>query len=265
MKLLRITSCQAPIAESFVEAVAEYIADALNLPVQFVNDIPWEERARQFDAGHIEICWLCGVPYVWRADQPNPPLELLAAPVPAAPRYRDQPIYFSDVVVRHDSPFQTFADLRGARWAINDCTSHSGYYVTRYHLALLAETNGFFSQVIESGAHQRSVQMILDGQIEASAIDSTVLELLSESDPQLRAQLRVINVFGPSPIPPWIIRQEVAPPLRAALREMLTHLHTQPRGREILAGGQLARFAEVKDSDYNPIRRMLELGEAVRL
>ncbi len=46
-------------------------------------------------------------------DVANPPIELLAAPVMEALRYEHRPIYFSDVVVRRDSPFRIFAEMPG--------------------------------------------------------------------------------------------------------------------------------------------------------
>jgi phosphonate transport system substrate-binding protein len=263
--VLRLTTCQAPIADAFVQVVTEYLAQQLNLPIEFVNDLPWPERLRQFDTGEIQICWLCGVSYVWRADQPTPSLELLAAPVPAPARYQNRPIYFSDVVVHAASPFHTFADLRHARWAINERTSHSGYFVTRYYLAQYAQKENCFRAVLESGAHQTSVQMILEGQIEAAAIDSTVLELMVEHQPALKSQLRVITVFGPSPIPPWVIKTNVNSELRAAIRQALSQMHATAMGRAGLAVGQVARFAGVSDSDYDPIRHMLVVGQQVPL
>jgi ABC-type nitrate/sulfonate/bicarbonate transport system substrate-binding protein len=60
-----------------------------------------------------------------------PKLTLLAAPLPAGARYGGKPIYFSDVVVRRDSPYQTFADLRGVTWGYNEPGSQSGYNVVR--------------------------------------------------------------------------------------------------------------------------------------
>src|SRR4030095_3379842 len=99
IETLRVTSCQAPIAEAFCAEVARYLGPHLGIAVEFVDGIPWEERLREFDAGRIHVCWMCGLPYVWRADRPHPPVELLAAPVPDGPRYEDQPQYFFDLVV----------------------------------------------------------------------------------------------------------------------------------------------------------------------
>ena len=262
---ITVTTCQAAIAEFFVQQVVDYLAARLEMPVQFVNDIPWQERQRRLDAGQIDIGWICGAPYVRRIDQQLADIELLAAPVMAAARYDHQPVYFSDIVVRHDSAYRRFADLRGSRWAINERQSYSGYEVVRHYLATQHLDGRFFGRVIESGAHQHSVEMILAGEVDASAVDSTVLELLYARQPVLCQQLRVIQVLGPSPIPPWVIGRHVAPELREAIRSVLLSMHTDPRGQNLLQAGQTACFIAVNNQSYHPTRERLGLAESVSL
>jgi phosphonate transport system substrate-binding protein len=252
---LRFTSCQAPIAESFCAEVAGYVERRLGRPTDFVSEIPWPERLRRFDTGEIHVCWMCGLPYTWRADHSHPSMELLAAPVMAAARYAGRPVY-SDVLVRSDSSARCFDDLRGATWSYNEDTSHSGYNLTRYHLARLGWRSGFFGRVVAAGFHEASVQMLLDGRADASAIDSTVLELLQQRDPSLSSRLRVVEVLGPSPIPPWVVSRTVPRALRAALRASLLTMHRDPRGRAILERGRMSRFAAVTDRHYDALRQM---------
>ena len=66
-------------------------------------------------------------------------------------------------------------------------------------------------------------------------------------------------------IPPWVVRRDLSPDLRDSLRELLLGMHQDPEGREVLAYGHMTRFAKVKDSDYDTIRDMVRLAEAVRL
>ena len=139
MQSLTLTSCMAPNADSFCATLAHYLGAQMQLPTTFVCDLPWQERERLFDAGQIHVCWICGLPYVWKADQGHPPLELLVAPVMQGARYQNRPVYFSNVIVRRTSRLYTFADLRGATWAYNEPHSHSGHNVVRYHLATLAD------------------------------------------------------------------------------------------------------------------------------
>jgi phosphonate transport system substrate-binding protein len=261
---LRVTSCQAPVAEAFCAAVSGYLGARLGIATEFVRNVPWPERLRRFDAGAIHVCWLCGLPYVWRADR-GARVELLAAPVMAAPRYGDRPVYFSDVVVARKSRFAAFGDLRGAAWAYNERTSHSGYNVTRDRLARLGQRRGFFGRAVAAGSHETSLELLLDGAVDAAAIDSTVLDLLKRRDPALTWRVRTLETWGPSPMPPWVASRRVPGELRDAIREALLTMHDDEAGRRALGVGLASRFAAVRDADYGPIREAARVAEAVSL
>jgi phosphonate transport system substrate-binding protein len=248
-----------------VLAIAHYITEQAGIQTSFIDDIPWQERGRLLDTGKIDVAWICSVPYVLKADQPAAGIELLVAPVMQGDRYQNRPIYFSDVVVHRDSQFQTFADLRRASWAYNEPGSHSGYNLVRYHLATLGEKSAYFSKVIQSGAHLASLRMILERQVDASAIDSIVLGLELQRRPALHASIRVIEILGPSPIPPLIILRSSPQETREALRDLLLHMHEDPHGRTILTNLQIAKFAYVEDWDYDVIRDMTRKAKLATL
>ncbi|HTF92380.1 MAG TPA: PhnD/SsuA/transferrin family substrate-binding protein, partial [Verrucomicrobiae bacterium] len=228
-------------SELVCRLVAAYLAVRLDLSVEYISEIPWQERESRFDRGEIEILWLCGLPYADKIDSLRANMELLAVPVPAGERYQDLPIYFSDVVVRRDSRFESFAHLRATAWAFNEPRSHSGYNVVRAHLAEIGLRHGFFGETVESGAHSLSVEMILTGRVDGAAIDSTVLEWLLSQRPELARQISVIETIGPSPIPPWVISKEVPEKRRRALRTLLLDMHQDAFGRDILDRGWLRR------------------------
>jgi phosphonate transport system substrate-binding protein len=264
MPTITFTTCQAAIAEPAVADTVDFLAAQLGIDARFVNDIAWQERERRFEEGAIDVAWICGAPYVRRMARGDA-IELLAAPVYAAPRYADRPVYFSDVMVRRDSAYRSFEDLRGARWAYNNLGSHSGYEVVRYALARRDLDGDFFGSAICSGAHQRSMEMIAAGEIDASAIDTTVFDAVREVAPELCEQLRVIEVLGPSSQPPWVVGAHVPEHTRAALRQALVTMHADPEGADILHRHGLARFARVGDGDYNDIRGMLALADRCRV
>ncbi len=262
---LNITSCMAANADATCRAIAAYLGARLASPTRFVDDIGWEEREELFDRGQIHVCWICGLPYVWKADMDNAAIELCTAPVMQGARYGNRPVYFSDVVVHRDSRFKSFADLRGASWAYNERRSHSGYNVVRHHLSTLNEPTGYFSSAVESGAHQASLDMILSRQIDASAIDSTVLDAELRRRPHIQSEFRIIETLGPSPMPPWVVLKSLPLEVRTAIARLLFDMHNDAQGREILARWGIARFAAVEDADYDLIRRMASAAENVAL
>ncbi len=265
LRALTLTTIQAPIQDFIIEGLADYLAVRLGIQTRFLIDIPWEARARRIDAGEIDLAWICGLPYIKRADRGSPEIELLAAPVMAADRYQDRPVYFSDVIVRAGQPIGSFNDLRGHAWAYNEPGSHSGYNITRYHLAKIGAENPFFSRVIPAGSHQRCIQMVLAGDVDAAAIDSTVLDLVREVDMRIDQELRIVEVFGPSPIPPLVISKRIAPTLRNEIRDQILAMHNDHAGQKLLARWKLRRFQPVNDHDYDAIREMAREAEGVSL
>lgn len=260
MHELTLISLMSDNARPLYRALAEYLGVRLGLPVRLAEQ-SWLEQQRMLDAGAAELAFLCGLLYTQRADR----LEPLAAPVPATPRYKDRPIYFSDVIVPRDSRFMSFEDLRGTRWAFNDPGSFSGYALLRAHLAELGENSGFCGALVESGGHTRSLALVAAGGADAAAIDSLVLDTERARDPELVARVRVVATLGPSPIPPAVVARHVPAGLRERLRAALLGLHAEPAGRAVLAIGQLARFAAVADHDYDDIRQKARRANQVVL
>ncbi len=259
--MLRLASFLADNAWPIYEGIAAYLARRLGTPAELLAGVPVAERHRRLDAGAIDVAFICGLPYSQKHDRPDRPVELLCAPVMAASRYGGQPVYFTDVVVQRDHPARAFADLRGAAWAYNDEGSHSGYNVVRHHLLELGETRGYFGRTVASGRHQTSIQMVLDREVDASGIDSTVLELETVRRPELAGALRTVATIGPSPIPPVVVARGLEAALRARLQDAFLTMAADAAGRAILAEGRIARFVPVRDADYDPIRAMARRAE----
>jgi phosphonate transport system substrate-binding protein len=259
--MLTVASFLAENARAVHERIGEWLGRRVGEPVTFCA-APWDERHRRLDAGDIHVAFICGLPYSEKHDRPERPVELLGAPVMAGARYGGRPVYFTDVVVRHDSPARSFADLRGTVWAYNDDGSNSGYVMPRDHLLRLGEAGGYFARTVASGSHQRSIEKLLAGEVDASGIDSTVLELECHQRPGLAAALRTVESIGPCPIPPVVVGRRLPEAAKRRLREALLAMHGEPEGRAILAGGLVARFVPVQDADYDPIREMVRRAAA---
>lgn len=262
---LSFTTIQAPNQAFIIHDLARYLAQRMGVVPRFINNLPWEERQVLIDSGEIDVAWICGLPYVVRADRGHPNIELLAAPVMAGERYNNRPIYFSDVIVRKEQSYQDFTDLRGSNWAYNEPGSQSGYNITRYHLAKIGAQNPFFNKVIEAGSHERSIQLVMDSSVDAAAIDSTVLEIARERDVRINNRLRVLTTLGPSPIPPLVISKQIDVGLRNTIKTLIMEMHKDDRGRQILERGKIRRFESVTDKDYDPIRDMARIALDVQL
>ena len=260
-RALRIATFLAPSVRPVYEAVAVRVGRELDRPVALVDG----ESFDQFAAGDFDAGFICGLPYAQLTRRRPVPVEAIAAPVLRGERHDGRPIYFSDVIVHKESRYARFADLRGACWAYNDPDSHSGYNVTRYRLARMGETKTFFGSVVAAGFHQRAIAMVANGEVDGAAIDSQVLGIALRDDPALHESIRVIEVFGPSTIQPFVVAQHVSAAMKSAIRAAILAVGSDPAEREAFDRGLVARFVPVNDADYHDIRAMLAVVEAANV
>lgn len=257
MESLRFGTFLAPSVLPVYKAVTNAVGKALGIPVQLTEEVSYKSYVE--DRNDVSfVCSLAHIVFERRGETSAIPV---AAPVLTDPRYGGAPIYFSDVIVHRDSPFRSFEELRGRSWAFNETLSHSGYGITRYHLLQLGEVYGFFGSVVKSGSHSASMRMVANHEIDASAIDSQVLEVAMRDSPELAEQLRVIAALGPSTIQPVTISSRIEPGLRSEITEVLLSLHKDPAVAAALEHGLVDRFAAVGPESYADIRNMLAACE----
>lgn len=138
------------------------------------------------------------------------------------------PRYRSYVVVRADRPWRTFAELRGARMAINQASSHSGTNAMRPQAASLQQDGAFFGQVVETGAHVRSLRAVHVGEVDAACVDAVVLALLRRVRPAAVMGLRAVACTGTALAPPYVTSRQTSPEQVALLRRALQAAAADP-------------------------------------
>jgi phosphonate transport system substrate-binding protein len=260
VKPLVFANFLAPNMTAVYADVAARVGEELGMPAQLVEGT----STQQLREGLVDVAFLCGLPYVRLcAEQPGM-LRPMAAPVLEGARYQDRPVYFSDVIVRHDSPFRSFGDLRGRRWAYNEADSYSGCLLVRHHLLQLGETEAFFGSLAFSGRHQESIRMIAGGEVDGAAIDSHVLGVERLRNPQTAEAIRVIATLGPSTIPLVVATARLSDDTRDQVRDALCALGEDPASRDVLARGLIRRFTPIDDRAYDDIRQKLAVVDQRR-
>lgn len=209
--------------------------------------------------GGVDLAFICGLPLVRLSRTSYNFLNPLIAPIMNDPRGEGKPIYFADVIVRHDSPFKTFGDLANSTFCYNDPGSNSGHHLLRYHMLKQGYPAPFFSRSLQSGGHTVSIQRVIDGATDCAAIDSTVLAQALRDKPELASQIRVIESTAPCPVPPLALNQR-----QIGLREKLQAALTQPDQAlcDVMAGAGVIAFAPVNLDDYTIIGDMFDAAEA---
>ena len=255
----RVAMSAAFVSEQGVPVYGEiisYLSEKTGVRYELVSGLGYGTINEMLKSGVVDYGFVCGYPYILAHDKPRPEVDVLAGPIMKNPRYGGKPVYFSDLIVRKDSPLRSLRDLAGRTYVYNEELSNSGYNMPRSHLVELGLTHGFFGKVLRSGSHEESIRMVAEGLADASYVDSLVLEYDRDGAHGPAAEVRVIESLGPSPVVPLVASSKTSAEERERLMHQLLTMHLDPRGRQILDKALVARFVAVSDKDYDPLRAM---------
>ncbi len=235
---------------AYYRKLLDYIDERLDKKIVFVDREDYAEINSLLKTSAIDAAFVCGGPYV--DGHKDFGMELLVAP-----KAYGETVYYSYIIVPKESDVKSFDDLRGKRFAFTDPLSNSGKLVPTYMLAKMNETpDSFFKSYDFTYAHDKSIQAVAEGLVDAAAVDSLIWEYTNRVDPEHTSRTRIIKKSPPFGIPPVVIRKELAPEIKEKLRTILLTVHEDVKGREILKGMMVDRFVTIENSSYDSIREM---------
>ncbi len=247
--------------------IADYLGKRLGWDMSVVSGLSYDESDEMLDSGIIQVGYVCGLPYVHKYAEGK--YELLAIPVmamsaerfPDAKGYEDVPgKYYSYTIVRKDSDISNWSDLKGKTYSFNDMASNSGYNMPRYKLVQLGAKSwqDYFSKVVVSGSHEESIRLVARGIVDASSVDSLVLDYDRSLGDLDALNVKIIEHLHPggAGIPPVVISSKADPGIRKALQGELLIMHQSVEGRAVLDKALMKQFTAPDDSNYDDIREM---------
>jgi phosphonate transport system substrate-binding protein len=257
-KRLGIISYLAPNWFGLYQAIATYLGRVLQVETQLQQSQYDPLEDPQLLQDQIDLAFICGLPLIRYSQIVSNQLQTLVAPVMESSRYNNLPIYYADVIVNANSNNQKFADLSGKTFCYNDAGSNSGYNLLCHRLIQERDPQNFFGKTIQSGFHQRSIRWVVEGLADCAAIDSVVLEQELRDSPELSQHLRVVDVLGPSPMPPLV----VAPRLGISLIQQMRLALLQPDAelQTVMKQFGVRRFAAVELEDYQILKQIYSVG-----
>ena len=227
-----------------------YIQDKIGEKIEYVDRESYAEINEMLKTGKLEAAFVCSGPYTDGKEQFG--LELLVAP-----QAYGATVYYSYILVAKDSPFQSFEELRGKRFAFTDPLSNTGKLVPTYMLAKIDETpERFFKKIIFTMSHDKSINAVAQGIVDGAAVDSLIWEYLNATNPELTSKTRILKKSPPYAIPPVVVPRNLDPVLKDKLKQTFLNAHLDPQGREILQKMKIDKFIEIEDRAYDSVRQM---------
>ena len=201
----------------------------------------------RFAAGLTDIGFICPPSFLWLTDRPDPSVSLVPlAPVYDDPRNEGRPAYVSDLVVRADSDIASFHDLADRRVGFNERASLSGFVSLLARLDADGHGVDRFGELRQVGSHRRALELIEAGEIDAAAIDANVLRAWRRERPDGGAPLKSVDVLGPHPVQPVVVRATAGDDLVRGVAAELA----RPQLTEALRPYGILGFAPIEAADY---------------
>ncbi len=251
------------------QPMADYLADHLaehGIQEGVVRVAPdLDSMARLLESSEVDLYF----------DSPYPALFVsdVSGAEPVLRRWKDGVSeYHAVIFTLASSDIETVDDLQGHLIAFDEAYSTSGYMLPLAHLMeaglTMTEKRAATASVADdevgylfSGDDDNSVQWVISSLVVAAAVDSATFAEIPEAT---RAQLRVIAETEALPRHVLVVGPHLDPALKDAIRSVLTTMHENEEGQEVLAAFQsTSQIDEFPGGVEQGLARMRELFDMV--
>ena len=206
-------------------------------------------------AGRAHIAWYGGKTYVKAAEIAQ--AEAFAAGV--RPGEKDAG-YYTYFVVKNESEIKTFKDVKGKILSLNSIGSTSGDLIPQVELSkidLSIKNKDHFKNVFYAGSHDACLLAVLNNQSDVCGMSSRNFEARLEDGTIKLSDVRIIHKSDRVPPPPLAFSKLIPKEDRIKIKQAVLDAHNH--GEIAGYGGKMSHYMEVKDSDYNVLREVIEL------
>jgi len=231
------------------EPVLDYVGEQLGTAIQVEVLRHYGSVLRDFADAKLDGAFFGSFSYVLAHHRLG--IEVLARP--ESPDGTST--YHGLIFTRTGGAIATPESMKGKVFAFVDRETSAGFifplaYFTEHGIANYAT---FFSETYFAGAHDAAIYDVLAGRADVGAAKDTVYQRLTATDPRVARDLTVLEHSPGFPENSLAVRNDLDPDVKHRLKEILLHMHEEPRGQAILEEFGARRFIETTDSDFAPL------------
>mgnify|MGYP001826295418 FL=1 len=233
---------QAELRERFTPLL-DYLSQETGLPYEFVLVKDYEDLLERFHRNELDLVRFGGFAFV-RARLADGARPLVMRDVDAS--------FTSTFVVRGDSEAVSIGDFKDKVFSFGSRLSTSGHLMPRHFLleqGIIPEE--FFSEVLYSGAHDRTVEWVASGQADLGVANAIVVSRLYEQGAITPEQVRILWNTPHYADYVWAVNARVPQAVYERLLQVFLQLSpNKPEQEEILraTGGQL--YLPATEADF---------------
>lgn len=234
--------------------VVDYMEDKLDMKIELQVTNDYTAAIEAMRNKHIDIAWFGPFSYILAVEEAG-----AEALVNGVRRDTGKSTYRTVFVTRADSGIETLNDLAGKKFAFVDPASTSGNLIPR---KILMENDidpdEDFDTIFYAGTHNGVELAVKNRTVEAGAdSDTSYYRMVNEG--QIDPEVNVI-IYESEPIPgsPIAVRGDLPQELKDNIKQALIDMDQQML-YQVQGWGDIERYVEVSDSDYEIIRETRDL------
>jgi len=198
--------------------------------------------------GDVNVAYICGATYVDLL--PSKLIKLMVLPI-----VNKKPYYYSLIIAKNGTKYKKIDDFKNSIFAMSDPESNSGSLVTRYKLDKKGyDDNHFFKKIIYTYDHGESITSVIDGYTNGASVDSVVYFAFLKNYPLLAKKIKIVEKFGPYPIPPFVVRKSLPKEERLKITDAFLNMKNDEKGKKILNALAIQKFSLPNNISYKKIR-----------
>lgn len=228
----------------------------LHIKLKFLRS--YSELKNRFKEQQIDFAFVCGATYVDL--EPTKNAQLLVLPL-----FESKPYYESLIIARKSTSYASLDDFKNKIFAFSDPESNSGSLVPQYQLLKRGyKPDKFFAKIIYTYDHGESIMAVLDGFVDGASVDSMVYASYIQEHEKVARQIKIVDRFGPYPIPPIIINKSVHKDIKQKLRKVLIDMVKNKDGKLLLNKMGIDKFIRPNNFSYSKIAKLKFMLESAQ-
>jgi len=266
-----VPSAQAQRVLVDAQPIGDFVSKEVGVSVKVQVPTSYAAVVEALTSKNVDIAWVGALAYVAAHDKSGaepitkslrcPPKSLVPnQPTPCKP----VATYPSIIIAKADSGINGLSDLKGKRFAFGDPDSTSSNLWPRFYL----KQNGIdpdrdLGKVTNISSHPAIAVAVYNGTVDAGAMFGDARTVAQRQFPDILTKTKVI-FQAPQEIPgdPQIIRKGLNSAQKEKVKSAFTKMSTDPSMKAALAAlYQIDALEPAKDSDYDPVRRVVQAVE----
>jgi len=171
------------------------------------------------------------------------------------------PGYWSFLITHKDSPYNSIEDVKRNAKSIalgfGDSNSTSGFLVPGYYAMALHNLDPKSSfRVMRQANHEANLMAVANKQVDVATNNNESFEKFERRNPDKAKEIKVIWKSPLIPSDPMLVRKDLDPQLKAAIRDFFVGYGKDPREKQALHKIGIGGFQASDNNQLLPIRQL---------